>query len=253
MKKSLTISLLLLLLMATTAAIFYTKLPYYQFMLAIAGIAMLVMPLFKGKFVFLLAMIGILGVGAFFTIDAFVNTVNNGVQVSYMYLHLLMTAFFLLYWMVLTYVQAISLDNKALRERVQRLEKYDPVVKVLTTHEFVDQAKIIYSGTSRRQENLCLLRLNIDSKSARTKLTITEKLGEIALQSIRKDFDLVTHTDSALYLLLQNPKENGVQIVQERFKQKARSIFNHVQFPFSFQELPITEVSQIEQSIKGAR
>ncbi|MED0668591.1 hypothetical protein P4T04_20105 [Bacillus badius] len=250
MINSSTISIMMVGMMACLVAILSNSFPFYTEALGLIAISLVVMALLHEKFLFLYAITVTIGFGAFLTGIAFWRHNSEDQQISFMFLHLLVTTFLLLYWILLYYIKSIGTKNRDLIAKVKALEKYMPHSNILTNHEFLDQAKIILKGTERRNEQAWLLQLCFLPISDYTKQSVRETLEKLALHSIRVEYDIVTSSPSSVMVLLQNTNRQGVEIVKKRMIERANTIFNKTKQPFLFKEQLIDNVQQAAESLE---
>lgn len=207
----------------------------------IISLSVLLMTLIHERYVFLYAIMAIFGYGAFLTMDAFMDEQSANVQLLYIYNHLLFTSFLLLYWVLINKIKKTGYENERLKLQVKALERYHKRSHILTLNEFVEQAKIIYNGTVRRQEEAWLLRIYVQQTNDIVQRNLQETLEIAALQSVRADFDIVTVHRSTIFILLQNTREEGVTIVQERFRDLTKQKLNYVEPPYYMVQEKVTE------------
>lgn len=244
-KVNIVISSLIICLIVAAGTIFYTNLPYSTETLIMISISVLIMGIIPNKFIFLYGIIVILSFGTFLTFEAFINTTAQAQQVTYMYIHLLATSFLLLYWILLQYIKKIGNQNKQLKDQIKLLEKYDNQYKVLTNHEFIEEAKMIFNIASRRNEELWLLKVHINSQNKFTDQSLKEELSKIVLDSTRNGFDIVTIKNFSIYIILQNTHETGVEIVKKRIHSKAELFFDKKIIPFYLSHQLVYTIDEI--------
>lgn len=233
-----------------TGIIFYTQLSFYEVALILMAVSAIVIAFIPDKYIFPFVVFVVLGFGVFLTGYAFMFEHAENEQMSLMYIHLLMTSFFLLYWVVINHLKIVQKNNKILTDRVKALEKYHAELKVLTTHEFIDQSKKIYKAAMRREEELWLLKIHMLGRGKRIEKSFQETLTSVALDSIRQEFDLITVNENVIIILLQNTTANGVEVVKKRIYDKSTSVFNTIKAPFIFEEIQIYELAHLMKEVE---
>lgn len=230
--------------------IFIASFPYIEKALALIFISLMLMSFLSEKFLFLFMIAIVIAFGAFLTIVAFLTEQNENQQVSFMLLHLLVTICLLLNWILMYVIKSTESENKGLTEKVHMLQKHMSGSQLLTNHEFIEQAKRILRGTSRRDEEAWLLELHLTLTNKHTKKSYREVMEQLAFKSIRDEYDLVTSTESTILVLLQNTSQAGVDIVKRRIENESKSSFNDIYPSFAFKEQILKNVAQIEVLLK---
>lgn len=244
------ISFLIITLLVAAGTILYTELPFYHETLIFIAISIIIMGVIPEDFIFLYGIIVILGFGTFLTIEA-IKTSSQENQVLYMYIHLLATVFLLVYWVLLQYLKSIGSENKLLKRQITLLAKYDTEFKVLTINEFIENAKMIYQIASRRNEELWLLKVHINSQNKSTNQNLKESLSKVSLSSTRKEFDIITLKNLTIFILLQNTHEDGVNIVKDRIIANSKDVFNDNLNLFYFSHNLISDFEEIINEVEG--
>lgn len=250
MSKPSVISFLMAGIIICIAVIFVASFPYTDVAITLIFISLILMSFLSEKFLFLFMIVIAIAFGTFLTIVAFLTEQNENQQVSFMLLHLLVTVCLLLNWILMYIIKSTESENKRLTEKVQMLQKHMPGSQLLTNHEFIDQAKRILRGTSRRGEEAWLLKLQLTLTNKHTKKSYREAMEQLAFKSIRDEYDLVTSTESTILVLLQNTNQSGVEIVKKRIESESKSLFNDIYPSFIFEEQIIKDVTQIEASLE---
>lgn len=127
-------------------------------------------------------------------------------------------------WLLIYRINHLRDRILRLQKEAESLRKLEPVTGVLTFAEFMEKAKLLYSGMKRRKETgYCLIcEMNANSKEKPYKMrVIYEKMMAKLLDSTRKNYDLVgNYGGHRAIVFLSNANEQGVQIVLDRFHQK---------------------------------
>lgn len=250
MKRNYIVNFLPLLLMGLGATILYTQLPFYKETLLLIVLSIVVIPFLSERFIFLYTIIVMLGFGIFLTSYAFIHKNQEHIQIDYMYIHVLLSAFLVTYWVLNVYIKRIVQENDLLQHKLTVLQRYEVHTHLLTTSEFKERAKILYQSAQRRNEQLWLLSLYIRRTDNRILQSVRERIGKIALESVRAEFDIVTANHKTIIILLQNTNEEGVQVVEKRIRHRTRAIFNNVEYPFYCEKKLIQQVEQITEAVK---
>lgn len=245
MKKNFVLASLLLGILLNGWAIAFLELPFYQTVLVLAGISILIMTAVPERFIFLYAITVALSYGVFLTIYAFANQQSAQMQLQYMYGHLLLTSFLLLYWILMNFIKKIGYENNDLKHEVRLLQKYKGVTKLLTLPEFDEQAQWLLKSKERNKEEAWFVKISITSPNKRVKVNLQEELERLALQSIRQKFDLATGDMGAIYLLLKNTHSEGVQIVLDRFREKVQAEINLSDSPYATAIEQVTDAEHL--------
>ncbi|MFL0365622.1 hypothetical protein ACH0BF_21670 [Pseudobacillus sp. 179-B 2D1 NHS] len=231
MKNNFIIGFLILLILANGWSIIYLELPFCEINIALAAVSILIMSLLHNRFVFLYAITVILSYGAFLTVYAFVNNQSSEKQMLYIYDHLLLTSFLLLFWILINYVKTISYENVFLKKQLSLLEKFDKKTSILTPHEFIYQAKWILRSAQRNGQ-AWMIKMTINYEGKYVKENLQEHLETIVLSSMRQQFDLVTAIPDQIYFILKDTDEAGVKIVLDRIEGKLKSELNTITLPY---------------------
>ena len=250
MSKPSVISFFMAGIFSCIAVIFIASFPYTDVALALIFISLILMSFLSEKFLFLFMIVIVIAFGTFLTIAAFLAEQNENQQMAFMLLHLITTVCLLLNWILMNIIKSTESENKRLTAKVNMLQKHMPSSQLLTNHEFIDQAKRILRGTSRRGEETWLLELMLTLRNKHTKKSYREAMEQLAFKSIRNEYDLVTSTESTILILLQNTNKSGIEIVKKRIESDAKSLFNDIYPSFIFEEQIINNVTQIETSIE---
>ncbi|WP_080845802.1 hypothetical protein [Cytobacillus gottheilii] len=250
MKRSILINMVIVAMISILGVIFLTDLPFYKLALILIASSILLLSFSSIQYLFPIIISVILGFGAFLTGYAFLAAHQENIQIELMYIHLLLTAFLLLYWVLVHYLKKTVNESNQLYEKVKSLEKYDVTTKLLTTHEFLDQSKIVQKGAARRNESLWLLVLELNHEKKTTLATLKHKLSQIVFSSIREEYDFVTATNKGILILVQNTNENGVEVVLQRIHSKSHTVFNQIRPPYQYKCLEIISIQQIIEEVE---
>lgn len=243
--------MLLVGVLAAGWAVVFWELPFYEEMI-VAGVASIfIMSLLNERFVFLYAISMALVFGGFLTVYAFIHEPSTALQISYMYSHLLFTAFLLLFWILLNLLKNIGYENKELKRQVQVLQKYSRTTHVLTLPEFKEQAQWLLKSSERNQEESWFVQLNIMSVNKRTSLNLQESLETLAMQTIRQKFDLVTSNDGVIYLLLKNTHSRGIERLLERYWDACKNELNLIEPPYRVKTAKVTDNQHFDRLLGG--
>lgn len=247
MKKNLTMSLLILAILINGWSIVFLELPFYQQVIYILCISVLLMTIIHERFVFLFAVSLILSYGGFLTVYAFINNQSTEIQLLYMYDHLLFTSFVLLYWILLNNIKSLGYEHNELKRQVQLLQKYQGETDILTINEFKEQSVWLLKTSTRYKEEVWFLTIKINHQNKRTKQNLQETLERLAIKTIRQKIDLVTSVDRVIYILLKGTNELGVERAYERYLENVRNELNLINPPF---ESLITEIKNEQQLLE---
>lgn len=184
------------------------------------------------------------------TAVAFVNQEAEVQQIDFMYLHVLVTVILLQGWILMDMVKWLETEHKRLTVKIMAVQKYKPNSGVLTVREFLEQGGRILRGTTRRKEQIWLLELQTLRKKEQSQKSYQQELEKIAKSSIREEYDIITSTNSSIFILLQNTYEKGVWVVKDRIEEKAKLAFNDVYHAFAFNQTLISEMKQIEAALE---
>lgn len=233
MKKNLIIATLLLGILMNGWTIAFLKLPFYQAVLLIGGLSIVIMSIIHERLVFLYAITVTLSFGAFLTIHAFAFQRASEIQLLYIYNHLLLTSFLLMYWVLMNLIKKIGYEYTELKQQVQLLQKYTGITKLLTMTEFNEQAQWLLKSSERNKEEAWFVKIVITHSAKRTKENLQEELERLALLTIRQKFDLITRDKEVIYLLLKNTHAEGAERVLERLSKKVQEALNFIEPPFT--------------------
>ncbi len=247
MNKNFVVGSLTLLLLVNGWAFLYFQLPFYKVGIMIAAVSLLLMTLLHERFVFLYAMVLVISYAVFLTVYSFIYHQPTNVQLLYVYDHLLLTSFILIYWILLSYTKRMGYENEALKQQVKLLQKYISPTGILTVHEFMEQAKWVLTSARRNKQSVWLVELTITYKNSYTEQNLLEKIGEIGFQSIRRQFDLLTYHDNGIYLILRDTERDGVDIVLNRIEEKAKEVLNLLHPPYEVKLELIHDIDQLKK------
>ncbi|WP_062106376.1 hypothetical protein [Bacillus niameyensis] len=247
MNKNFIVGLLTFLLLINGWAFPFFRLPFYEGAMVVAGISLLLMAIIHERFVFLYSMLIVIGYAVYLTVHAFMYHEPSNVQLSYIYDHLLLTSFILLYWILLTYLKRIGYENENLIRQVKLLQKYTGNSHILTVQEFREQAKWVFASVQRTQKQVWLVQLTITHKGKMTKQVLQERIEQISLKSIRKQFDLITYHKDAVYLLLRDTDRAGVDIVLQRVESETRNAVNLIELPYDIDVKLVESMEELEK------
>lgn len=250
MKKNLVLGVLILGILINGWAIAYLALPFYQIVLAIGALSILIMTLLHDRYLFLYAITIALAFGVFLTAYSFTNQKTPEMQMLYMYDHLLLTSLVLMYWILLNFIKKIGYENKELKQQVKLLQKYNGVTKLLTLTEFTEQAQWLLKSSERNKEEAWFVKIDIHYPNKRTKANLQEDLERLALQTIRQKFDLISSNSGAIYIVLKDTHAEGTQRMLERFQEKVRSELNFIEPPFTFMKVHVDNASQLASLVE---
>lgn len=253
MKRNFVMSALLLAIFINGWSIVFLKLPFYQEIIIIGGVSVLLMTMIHERFVFLYAISLVLAYGAFLTVHAFINNKPTEIQLLYMYDHLLFASFIMLFWILLNSIKNIGYENNELKRQVQLLQKYNGATGILTIYEFMEQSLWLLKTSERYKEEVWLLTITINHPNKRTKKNLQETLGRLAMNTIRQRIDLATSAESDIYVLLKGTNEPGVERVYERYTENVRSELNLIDPPFNHSITKITDYDQLIDLMGGIR
>lgn len=251
MRKNLSVALLLLGLLINGWAIVFLSLPFYKEALIIGGVSIIVMVILHEQYIFLYAITVALLYGAFLTTYAFIYTPSSEIQLLYMYNHLLLTSFILMFWILLNLLKNIGYENSDLKRQVQLLQKYNGTTQILTINEFKEQAQWLLKSSERNSEQAWLLQIRVNYFNQRTKKNVQETLEKVALQTIRQKFDLVTAEKNFIYLLLKNTNPEGVQRVIDRYEEKCQVELNFIMPSFIVEKNLVRDYAHLESLLGG--
>ncbi|MCZ2256965.1 hypothetical protein [Sporosarcina sp. G11-34] len=246
MNKNFTMSILILAILVNGWAIVFLQLPFYQEIIFIGSVSVLLMTMIHERFVFLYAISLVLSYGVFLTVYAFINNQSTEIQLLYMYDHLLFTSFIMLFWILLNNLKNIGYEHNELIRQVQLLQKYNGETGILTVHEFMEQSLWLFKSSERSKEEVWFVKITIKHQNKRTKQNLQETLEDLAMKTIRQKIDLVTSADSVIYILLKGTNESGVLRVYDRYVENVRSELNLIEPPFNHS---VTKLSDHDQLI----
>ncbi|GAB7055289.1 MULTISPECIES: GGDEF domain-containing protein [unclassified Paenibacillus] len=162
-------------------------------------------------------------------------------------------------WLLIYHINQLRERLLALQKEVESLRKLEPVTGVLTFAEFMERAKLLFSGMKRRKETgyYIICELHMDSKDPQYKKRVVyEKMMAKLLDSTRKNYDLVgNYGGHRAIILLTNTNQSGVEVVLDRFYKKIaedRSLKPEL-FDITVNELAIDEWEQFEKVISPLR
>lgn len=247
MTKNFVLTGLILALLFNGWLVAYFAVPNYLELIAVGLLSLVFMSILSERYIFLYAITMILLYGAYLTVTSFGRSLPEGMQMQYMYSHLLFTSFHLIFWMLMNAVKKIGYQNADLQHQLQLLQKYRKGTQILTMTEFKDQAEWLLKSTVRSGKESYFLRVEVDSSKKRTKQSLQEVLEKAALQSIRQKYDLVSSERGSIYFLLKDTHQAGADIVMERFHEKSQAELNFLTPPYRFEQIHIKDVQQLNE------
>ncbi|UFJ41139.1 hypothetical protein LOK74_00830 [Brevibacillus humidisoli] len=127
-------------------------------------------------------------------------------------------------WLFVYSIKQQREELKQLRRQVAELQKVEPSTGVLTFNEFMEKAKLLFTGVKRRgEQGFCLLIQIVGEQDGKPykQPVLYEKVVAILLRTVRQDYDLVGKLAcDRLVVFLTNTNRKGVESVLERFEQK---------------------------------
>lgn len=232
MNNHLRASLLVLLVLFVGWTITMADLPFSETDCALAFVSIVLMSLMPDRFIFAYIVFILLGYGGFLTFWTFTHYNASVSQMHYMYEHLLVTVFLLASWALMHLIKSLTRENELLKLQVAKLEKLDSQTNILTPQEFIYQAHYVLSDVNRKGE-AWLVEIDLLPQPGTVKESLQESLEAIVLESVRLNFDLVTATDSKIYIILKNTDESGLQIVLNRIEHHCRQQLNFLNAPYT--------------------
>lgn len=252
MRKNFVLTALILALLLNGWLVAYFAVPNYLELIAVGLLSLVFMSILSERYIFLYAITMVLLYGAYLTVTSFGQSLPEGMQIQYMYSHLLFTSFHLIFWMLMNAVKKIGYQNADLQHQVQLLQKYRQGSQILTLTEFKDQAEWVLKSTARNGKESYFLKVELESAKKRTKQNVQEMLEKAALQSIRQKYDLVSSEFGIIYFLLKDTHQEGADIVMERFREKSQAELNFIMPPYRFEQVHIKDAQQLNELL-GAR
>jgi len=246
MRNQFIFGLLMLLVLLNGWWIITADLPFSQIDLVLAGLSLIVMTILSSRFIFLYLAIIVLGYGGFLTGYSFWFNYTGTIQTQYIYDHLLVTSFLLLYWVLVHQMKTLAMENKELEKKVAKLEKIDKDTQILTPDEFLYQARYILSSTKRHGE-AWLVEMDIYQKGVYTQDNLQEYLESIVLHSIRGQFDIVTAAPGKIYFILKDTDQAGIDIVFGRIATKRKEVLNLLEAPYDINFEIFTDEHQLDK------
>lgn len=244
MKNQYVFGLLMLLVLLNGWLISVADLPFSQTDFILAAISLIMMAILPGRLNFLYLVIVVLGYGGFLTGYSFWFGQTGTIQVQYIYDHLLITSFLLLYWVLVHLFKSLTNENQMLSNKVARLEKIDKDTLILTLDEFLYQARFILSST-RRSSEAWLVEMDVHSISEFAQTSLQEYMEMIVLNSVREQFDIVTASPGKIYFILKHTNEAGVNVVLDRVISKQKEVLSLVNPPYTVKYEQFTDESQL--------
>ncbi|WP_088043023.1 hypothetical protein [Bacillus sp. EAC] len=115
------------------------------------------------------------------------------------------------------FFKKIAKENKTLSNELKELEEFIVNTKVLSQREFEKRSEIILNGMKRRNESGYLISIDLSRFKKSIQQSIFFDLSEVALNSVRDQYDLVGQFESdKVKILLQNTSEDGLSLVLNR-------------------------------------
>jgi hypothetical protein len=176
-----------------------------------------------GSFALLVSIV--IGLGFLFSGSAWVLNWDNGIQIEAIGTHILLALLLGSLWVQVYLAKKYKTDYLILHSKVLELMKYEDQQKLLTYNELSSRLKVLYTGLQRRKEQgyIIIVEIKLQDKEFGLK-TIYRIVSEAAIESIRNDYDLVGKlTDHKIVIVLQNTDEVGLDIVNNRFKEKLQN------------------------------
>lgn len=251
MKKNFVLVLLFFSIMLNIFGIYFLEFPFYQEILIITIISLVILSLIPERYVFVFSINVIVGYGLFLIIHAVMNnqtSINS--QMLYLLSHLLFTSVILLSWILLNYIKKTGEEIKALKLENTKLKKYKVGTDLLTIQGFNEQAQWVLADSKINQTEAWMIDLKVTKKHPKLKSQIQKSLEDTAQSLTRERYDLITSTNGRIYILLKNVNRDYVDEITESFFQKIRDKFNLIEPPV-FIETRLVEEDIIQVSSKG--
>lgn len=251
MNKNFVLLMLFLLIGMNGFGIYVLEFPFYEEILIVTMISIILLSLIPEKYVFVLSINLILSYGLFLVIHAIVNNqTSTKTQMLYLFSHLLFTSVILMCWILLNYIKKTGTEYEALKLENTTLKKYKTGTDILTIPGFNEQAKWVIADSKINQTEAWFLKLKVTNKHPKIKSQIQKSLENTATSLVRKHYDLLTSTDGHIYILLKNASQEYVDDITESFFYKIREKFNLLEPPV-FIEAALVGEESIQVPLKG--
>jgi GGDEF domain-containing protein len=179
---------------------------------------------------FTLLIAGIFAFAFYLVLINWIEVPNIKTQIYSIFYQVIVIFLSILIWIESIFLKRILDKNLEMEQKIRELEKYNEI-GVLTFTEFLNKAELIFNSMKRRNEIGQLLIFKINelktNREVKTSRTVIKILGEVILNSIRRQFDIVGYLNkSTLLILLQNTDSEGSNIVIDRIKKHLANIPN---------------------------
>lgn len=237
MKKNFVLLMLFLLIAVNFFGIYILEFPFYQEILIVITISIILLSLVPEKYVFVLAINLILSYGLFLVIHAIVNkqTIIE-VQMQYLFSHLLFTSIILICWILLNYIKKTNEEYTRLKKENLKLQKYQQGKDILTIQGFNEQVLWVLKDAEVNQTETWLLKLKVTNKYPKIKKQIHKSLEKTGLSVVRKHYDLIASTDKHIYIVLKHANQHYVEKITTQLHENIKEKFNVLEPPVTIDE-----------------
>ncbi|AKG04450.1 hypothetical protein AAV35_006390 [Salimicrobium jeotgali] len=173
----------------------------------------------KGSIAFIILISEVIITGFLLTYEAYQAKLTSIAQLPLVFNHLIFAAIVTVLWIIFFLLKRDSLRLSQMREKISKLERLEEQTNVFTKNEFMEKAKVIWTGLKRRNERGRVMFISINSSFQHTEKALIKTIGNTLMTTVRGNFDLVGRYDTNTFIvLLQNTDEKGKEIVLTRFK-----------------------------------
>ncbi|MCA0970472.1 GGDEF domain-containing protein [Halobacillus litoralis] len=184
----------------------------------------------------------IIGLGFYLTYVAYEDNLAALQQIPVVTYHVLFVFCITLLWIIFYILKKDRKNFEKMRDELKLLQRYDPQTKILTRNEFMEKAKVVWTGMKRRNEQGILLFVSLTDGANHTEKALNRTIANHLWKTVRGNYDLVGSYSSDTYIvLLQNTDEFGKSIVIERFEGDLSEEINLSDKPYTIFEHKLSD------------
>ncbi|WP_347862249.1 diguanylate cyclase [Salimicrobium sp. PL1-032A] len=177
---------------------------------------------------FILLITEVIAAGFLLTFEAYQAGLASMQQLPLVLDHVLFAAMVTVLWIILFLVKRDEGRLAQMKQELAELKRFEDQTNVFTKREFMEKAKVIWTGLKRRNEQGLILFITIAPTLKHSEQALMKTIGNTLMTTVRGDFDVVGKYDRETFIvLLQNTNEQGREIVLARFRKLLENEVEH--------------------------
>lgn len=152
------------------------------------------------------------------------NGLNTPQQLIYILRHIFFTLNGIIAYFTVYIAKQLEEENDRLKAKVDHLTSYVGDSNLLTAQEFQERMNLVLKAMERRGERGYLILFSLEPIPSHATAAIYDTLTEKALQTFRKDYDLIGRKDDTSFMVfLQNTNAIGLDIALNRYAESIKA------------------------------